>query len=578
MIMRYKCNICGKLSHTDNCKWCNGNSEMEKINIPYCTKCNVPIFDMNEDGTCKACGSSIENWYKDLVPVFLQEKILLSVITCQDLTNKVIWNLSGNRYLINNKRVVININKIKRSEDILNERKRLEKELDFCKLVDGENDYLKKVVENNRKRFIDIEMEAHNYIINTFNENKNRIGIVSFSGGKDSIIVSDIVRQALGRNDILHVFGDTTLEMEETKTFIESFKRINAQIPFIEVRSDKNFLALCDGIGPPTRLNSWCCSVFKSGPISQALNYLNYDKELKDYKKFLTFYGVRGKESPIRNKYGRTSNSPKITSQKVASPIFGWLDFDVWLYILTRNLEFNYAYRLGYRRVGCWCCPNNSKWSDFLTSIYDSKGYSEWNEYLYSFAKKIGKKDFKNYIDKGFWKARHGGIGLNNDYTKIIRTDCIDKDYENIILQKPYSRQLCEFLKPFGNIRINDDGNSTKIDIYNNKTNSKLFGIIANHNSKVIKYRIYETKNGLLLKKRIECQLRKYQICIQCSACDSVCPNGAISTLNNNYKIDLSKCIHCLDCIAKFTGGCLMNEVLIKKEGKNEKRSLRAKI
>ena len=34
--------------------------------------------------------------------------------------------------------------------------------------------------------------------------------IIGFSGGKDSTVTSHLVRTALGSNDILHVFGDTT--------------------------------------------------------------------------------------------------------------------------------------------------------------------------------------------------------------------------------------------------------------------------------------------------------------------------------------------------------------------------------
>ena len=71
-----------------------------------------------------------------------------------------------------------------------------------------------------------------------------------------------------------------------------------------------------------------------------------------------------------RSKYERESDSPKITKQRIVSPIIDWMDFDIWLYILTSGIDFNDAYRLGYARVGCWCCPNNSGWSEFLSKIH----------------------------------------------------------------------------------------------------------------------------------------------------------------------------------------------------------------
>lgn len=90
----------------------------------------------------------------------------------------------------------------------------------------------------------------------------------------------------------------------------------------------------------------------------------------------MSFQGIRHSESVSRSKYERESESPKISKQTVASPIIDWIDYDVWLYILTTGIDFNEAYRLGWTRVGCWCCPNNGAglnfWQKFIcmTSIY----------------------------------------------------------------------------------------------------------------------------------------------------------------------------------------------------------------
>ena len=107
--------------------------------------------------------------------------------------------------------------------------------------------------------------------------------------------------------------------------------------------------------------------------------------------------------SSWRSKYDRDSDSSKIAKQKTVLPIFEWTDFDVWLYILTKGIDFNQAYRLGYSRVGCWCCPNNSDWSAFLSSIYMNEEFNAFKSTLYKFAKKVGKEDWKEYIDTGKW-------------------------------------------------------------------------------------------------------------------------------------------------------------------------------
>ena len=102
----------------------------------------------------------------------------------------------------------------------------------------------------------------------------------------------------------------------------------------------------------------WCCTVFKTGAIQKTIA-----SAFKDKTNILSFQGIRHSESASRSKYERESESPKIAKQTVASPIIEWIDYDVWLYILTTGIDFNYAYRLGYTRVGCWC-------QEFLRSIY----------------------------------------------------------------------------------------------------------------------------------------------------------------------------------------------------------------
>ena len=77
--------------------------------------------------------------------------------------------------------------------------------------------------------------------------------------------------------------------------------------------------------------------------------------------------------------------------QTVASPIFFWKDIDIWLYLLAEEVDFNDAYRLGYDRVGCWCCPNNNQRAQFLSRIYMPEESKKWREFLIGFAKKNRK-------------------------------------------------------------------------------------------------------------------------------------------------------------------------------------------
>lgn len=88
-----------------------------------------------------------------------------------------------------------------------------------------------------------------------------------------------------------------------------------------------------------------------------------------------------------------------------------------------------------------------------------------------------------------------------------------------------------------------------------------------------LKLPILKTKNIKDAKLKIECQITKYQMCIGCLACESVCKHNAmtIKKANDNingeisYTIDDEKCVRCGECVNHFEGGCYMRKVLIKK-------------
>lgn len=203
------------------------------------------------------------------------------------------------------------------------------------------------------------------YIKNSTKDYTAKDMFVSFSGGKDSTVTSDIVMRALSEPKILHIFGDTTLEFPETMRYVDRFKKEHPQTPVLSSRNkDKDFEELCKLVGPPSRVMRWCCTIFKTGAIQRKIKTLFRNKN-----KIITFYGIRRSESASRSKYERETEGSKITKQITISPIIDWMDFDVWLYMLTTKIDFNYAYRLGYARVGCWCCPNNSGWSEFLSKF-----------------------------------------------------------------------------------------------------------------------------------------------------------------------------------------------------------------
>ncbi|WP_418934649.1 phosphoadenosine phosphosulfate reductase family protein, partial [Eubacterium sp.] len=435
--------------------------------------------------------------------------------------------------------------------------------------------YADKFVQANRSRYEFIVREAVDYIKNSTKDYTAKDMFVSFSGGKDSTVTSDIVMRALSEPKILHIFGDTTLEFPETMRYVDRFKKEHPQTPVLSSRNkDKDFEELCKLVGPPSRVMRWCCTIFKTGAIQRKIKTLFRNKN-----KIITFYGIRRSESASRSKYERETEGSKITKQITISPIIDWMDFDVWLYMLTTKIDFNYAYRLGYARVGCWCCPNNSGWSEFLSKIHMPQQSERFRQMLIDFAKQIGKPDPEVYVDDGKWKARQGGNGV--DYAKKTAVSfepcALEENAFNYELQRPISEQLYELFKPFGYLNF-EFGNKRLGEVYVTRKDGrlvlKLQGRIGSTTLKVtiIDYKIDGAASVKAAEDKVKCQITKYQMCMGCRACESICKHNAIVIKedkegNLDYKILDDKCVRCAECVNHYTAGCYMRKVLATKKG-----------
>ena len=96
-----------------------------------------------------------------------------------------------------------------------------------------------------------------------------------------------------------------------------------------------------------------------------------------------------------------------------------------------------------------------------------------------------------------------------------------------------------------------------------------LQGRIGSTKLKVIikDIRIAKARALSVAEGKIQCQLTKYQMCLGCKACESVCKYDAISVRDNQngkitYTIDNEKCRRCTECVGHFNAGCYMRKVL----------------
>lgn len=532
------------------------------MDVYWCDRCSVPTLDTE----CGICGSVGRRIASDIRPVFPQEKRLLEVLLelpKGSLMRKSVWDTNSNNIYLDGESVTLNKGNIMQREPF-DVRGRLSE----YTIADGDaaifGESAQKFVQANKQRLNAIELEAFDIIREAGAGRQRHIPLVSFSGGKDSTVVSDLVRRAFANQSIIHMFGNTTLELPETLAYVQRFKAEHNKTPFLESKSRHDFLDLCNKIGPPSRVMRWCCTVFKTGPISQVFEGMAKNKPI------LTFYGVRRSESTRRASYQAIAESPKVSKQTVVSPIINWSDADVWLYILSRGLDFNDAYRLGFSRVGCWACPSNSMWSFYLSRIYHAELAEPWRDYLMEVAATMGKPDPEEYVDSGNWKKRQGGQGLRTAYKGIAtsRPCGDDPDAKTYTLTKPISEDLYEYFKPFGHVDLSR-GRSLlgEVFVVDARTKDPMLVLQGRIGTAELRVKIVNSNNPTLFMHRIDCQIRKYQSCVLCGGCPPICPAGAISDKTGRYVINEEKCVHCLKCVSHYDTGCLVSKVLKTKRG-----------
>ena len=425
------------------------------VEVYWCNNCCVPVIQTTnqaDKGICPICGRTTKYLAADLRPVFPEERILLESLLGMEhdtLLKKSIW-ANNNRYYIDGKSMTLpnSIYQITDTSKITEELYKRQNEVTYSFFDDNIKDF----VFANSARLNYIKDEAYAFIQKEASKFPEENIVVSFSGGKDSTVTADLAVKALSNPSLVHIFGDTTLEFPSTIEYAHRFRDAHPDAIFQIAKNDEqNFYDVCEDIGPPARMMRWCCSMFKTGPITRIINSLYRSQQI------LTFYGIRKSESVSRSKYNRiedSSDSVKIQQQTVASPIFFWKDIDIWLYLLAEKVDFNDAYRLGYDRVGCWCCPNNNSRAQFLSKIYMPEQSKRWRDFLIGFAQKIGKPDPEVYVDTGKWKARQGGNGLASaSDVKIKFTNCTSEDHAKIYrLIRPFDDELVGMFVPFGRV------------------------------------------------------------------------------------------------------------------------------
>lgn len=569
------CKSCNLETNETRCPVCgNETAEDIPVEIFWCKECAIPIIHLAtalDKGICPICGKKTSYLSSDLRPVFPEERLLMSALLDKEAEaymNHSVWAVNS-RYYIDGKSISIPAKVFAEADTdrISSTIIELSDQVDYSSF----NENIRLFIRANQHRLAYLKDEAFAFVRHAAEKFKEENIVISFSGGKDSTATADVVIKALSNPSLVHIFGNTTLEFPSTTEYANRYREAHPLAIFQIAKNDEQvFYDVCEDIGPPARMMRWCCSMFKTGPITRVINSMYRSQQI------LTFYGIRKSESVSRSKYNRIEDdaeSVKIQQQTVASPIFFWKDIDIWLYILAEQIDFNSAYRLGYDRVGCWCCPNNNQRAQFLSRIYMPEESKKWRDFLIRFAKRIGKPDPEIYVDSGKWKARQGGNGLASaGDVKIRFTNCTSEENAKIYrLVRPFDDELVGMFVPFGKIAPELGKKLLRetiiLDVRTNVPILSIQPFNQDGYDYAVKVRTMNVADHDGMQRMVGYQIRKFNACRKCLKCESICRQGAISIIGDTYYIDPDKCVHCKMCMtAKYLdGGCMMDKYLRTK-------------
>lgn len=288
-------------------------------------------------------------------------------------------------------------------------------------------------------------------VVSSIRDRLAEVNIVSFSGGKDSSTVLQLVLASMaGTDKSLHIVtADTRMEIPYYQAYVNRVKAgiqayidrvgINVQLATVSPPAADSFWTSVLGKGYPAAHMGfrWCSGRIKIEPIS------NYTKMITGTKKSMVFVGVRAAESKLRAKiYKQHDYKPGHYA-----PILDWSAADIWEFLLTEpcswgdHSELVEVYRyssdecvygekqgvcVGNARYGCWACPlQKSTQLDLLAMNTGDDRYRLLKEYKEILVGMANQHAFRSRI------RRNGAAGAGPFLVEIRRRLFADlKDLE----------------------------------------------------------------------------------------------------------------------------------------------------
>jgi phosphoadenosine phosphosulfate reductase len=222
---------------------------------------------------------------------------------------------------------------------------------------------------------------------------------VAFSGGKDSVVILDLVKRSGCKFDAHYCL--TTVDPPELVKFIKTFRDVKIEYPKTTM-----WKLIPEKRMPPTRIVRYCCEYFKETGGNDRL----------------VLDGVRAQESFKRSRRKMTEPCFKNSHKFYIHPIIDWRHQDVWGYIKENNLQYSSLYDEGFKRLGCIGCPLSGR-KGMLNE------FERWPKYkiayIKSFDRCVKKRIADGLVTKTKWTT---GQQMFDWWIKNCRKGKIDPD------------------------------------------------------------------------------------------------------------------------------------------------------
>jgi len=294
---------------------------------------------------------------------------------------------------------------------------------------------------------IDVVAAAEQRVKNVFN---NGLPVyMSFSGGKDSLALAQVVMTLIQRGEIraeqltVHFIDEEAIFdcIEQTvKTWRRNFIAVGAKFEwycvevkhfccFNELTEDESFICW----------DSTCQDVWIREPPPFAIRTHKMLRPRKDaYQDWLprvcmdgiTLVGIRAAESiqRLKNLATMTMAGKKITNKRQIFPIYDWTNNDVWKYLKDQKIEipiiYLYLWQTGTVR-------NQLRVSQFF-SVDSAKSLVQMNEYYPDLMERIIKRVPNAYLAALYWDSEM--FGRRTRKRREVEGE-VEKDYKAILIK-----------------------------------------------------------------------------------------------------------------------------------------------